>query len=571
MTLPMLGRKKMLLVACGVAAGLAVMGARVGDARACGCFTPPDPSVPIVQAGERILFAIDNGTVTAHIQIQYAGSAQEFGWLLPLPSIPELKLGTDELFNSLINATQPKYRLIAQYNGNCGFQPFNGRGGGPTAVPSAGASQDAGGNGPLVIQASIGPYDYAVLKADSKDDMLAWLAANRYFVPAGTDETVGAYIRPGAYFLALKLRSGQSTGDLQPVVVQYLSDLPMIPIVLTSVAAQPNMGVQVWILGAARAIPHNYYHTVINDLAIDWANAGQNYNDVVISAVSQAPGKHSFITEYAGTSAIMQNVLNAPGRFGSQADLASMPDPTAFISYLQSHGFAFTSQLTAILGRYLPYPPGLAAQGITAAGFYQNYSYYDVAYRAQYPNVFAGVPAIDYQPAAMAQEIQDRVVAPTLEAGALFDQHPRLTRLYTTLSPEDMTLDPVFSFNPSLPDVAKDHQATITYYCGLNSPDRATTPARLVTEQGWVQDFPSGTGNVTLPAPPQGLSPRRLEILSQEGPPQVVKDNAPNGGCGCELDGGRGGRTTATFGGALVLFVASALRARRRRAGARRA
>src|SRR5262245_60948773 len=98
------------------------------DASACGCFTPPDPSVPVVQAGERILFAVENGQVTAHIQIQYSGDAAEFGWLLPLPSLPTLELGTDELFNQITNLTQPKYRLTRLFDGNCGFRggPFPG-------------------------------------------------------------------------------------------------------------------------------------------------------------------------------------------------------------------------------------------------------------------------------------------------------------------------------------------------------------------------------------------------------------------------------------------------------------
>src|SRR5437762_11709624 len=98
--------------------------------------------------------------------------------------------------------------------------------------------------------------------------MLKWLSANHYFVPAGTSGAVDPYIHPGAYFLALKLKSGQSAGDLQPVVVHYKSDLPMIPIILTSVGAQPNMGIFVWILGEMRAVPRNYYHTVINDAVV---------------------------------------------------------------------------------------------------------------------------------------------------------------------------------------------------------------------------------------------------------------------------------------------------------------
>src|SRR6476659_8916943 len=120
---------------------LALLGLALGytsDASACGCFTPPDPSVPVVQAGERIAFAMQDGQVTAHIQIQYAGNAGDFGWLLPLPSVPTLELGTDELFNQLITLTQPKYRLNRTYEGNCAFNPQGrGGGGGLSAAPSA--------------------------------------------------------------------------------------------------------------------------------------------------------------------------------------------------------------------------------------------------------------------------------------------------------------------------------------------------------------------------------------------------------------------------------------------------
>ena len=92
------------------------------------------------------------------------------------------------------------------------------------------------------------------------------------------------------------------------MVLRYKSDLPMIPIILTSVAATPNMGVQVWMLGAGRAIPRNFYHTVINDAQIDWLTAGRNYNDVIIKAVGEAEGKHAFVTEFAGSPQVMRGV-----------------------------------------------------------------------------------------------------------------------------------------------------------------------------------------------------------------------------------------------------------------------
>ena len=305
--------KLALTLFCSVAV---ILWSQSQRAEACGCFTPPNPTVPVVQAGERILFAVQNGEVTAHVQVQYAGaSGQEFGWLLPLPSVPTLELGTDELFAQLTTTTQPRYQMNTVLSPDCrqgfGSGGGNGSGGGSAAGggPGFGAA-DAGSSGisPLVVQDSVGPYDYAVLRADSKVAMLEWLAANRYFVPTGTDDAVAPYIRTGGFFLALKLRPGNTTGDLQPVVLHYQSDLGVIPITLTSTGAQENMGVQVWMLGESRAIPRNYNHTVINDAVIDWPNRGANYNDVIIRAVGEAPGRHTFVTEYAGTSSVMITV-----------------------------------------------------------------------------------------------------------------------------------------------------------------------------------------------------------------------------------------------------------------------
>src|SRR5690606_15882279 len=142
----------------------------------------------------------------------------------------------------------------------------------------------------------------AVLKADEQQPLLDWLSDNGYFVPAGTDDILAPYIRPGGYFLALKLSKNRSVGDLQPIVVKYQSELPQIPIVLTSVAADPDMPVQVWVLGEHRAIPRNFFHTHVNDALIDWFRDGANYIEVVTAAVDEADGHHSFITEYARTS-----------------------------------------------------------------------------------------------------------------------------------------------------------------------------------------------------------------------------------------------------------------------------
>lgn len=486
-------------------------------AEACGCFAPPNPTVPVVQAGERILFAVKNGRVTAHVQVRYDGAnASEFAWLLPMPSVPTLKLGSDELFGPLSRATQPSF--VSVPDRQCGF---GGTGGGTAFFGSGGGTASAGGSAPgggspVVVNDSVGPYDYAVLRADSKSEMIDWLRANRYFVPTSTEGALDPYVRPGAYFLALKLRPGASAGDLQPVVLDYDGDVASIPLTLTSVGATPNMPVVVWVLGEGRAIPRNYHHVVLNDAALDWPRFGANYTDVVTRAVSLAPGKHAFVTEYAGRSAILSGLIWSPRRFGSQTELASTTSPAAFISYLYTHGFAsrgandgfsFPSPLRSILTRFIPPPTGLSP---------------DLFYRS-YASFQGNAPPPNFQPVEMAREIWERVVVPAREAQALLDASPVLTRLFTTVSPQDMNEDPAFSFNRSLPDVVAAHRATMRVTCDASSPD-GQGPSTLVTEQGWLVSYPGGSlrpASVSLASLPPAL---RIEILREEGPPEVVSD-----------------------------------------------
>jgi Uncharacterized protein conserved in bacteria (DUF2330) len=528
------------------------------EAGACGCFTPPDPTVPVLQAGEKILFAREGNEIVAQIQIQYAGDAKDFGWLLPLPSVPKLELGIDEVFTYLTDFPRPKYILDYVNSGlDCSVH---------TDDPGARYATDlvfsfpetdmasAGPPSPLVVASSIGPYDYAVLKADDKAEMLGWLSANRYFVPGGSDALLGPYLHPGAYFLALKLHSGQSAGDLQPVIVRYTSDLPMIPIMLTSTGATPHMGIAVWLVGEARAIPRNYYHTVLDDAAIDWTRP-TNYGDVLTRAVAEAPGRHSFVTEFAGSGRPMASQLDWVGRFGDTAHLATIADPVDYIQYLKDNGYAFNSALVGVLARYIP-PP----DGVDPTDYFRNFG--DYVYQGRGPGAGFVLDA-----AGLTADVVARVVEPTRATAKLFTVHPYLTRLFTTLSPEDMTVDPVFSWNPSLPEVSSEHRGTLDYWCGRHHDRNAT----LHTEQGFAVDLAYGTWS--SPDVPASL---RTEILREEGPPEVVADHTQEIQAALRLGGGSGGgctieRTDGTAARrwplaaiALIALAAIALAGRRR-------
>ncbi|MBL8922702.1 MAG: DUF2330 domain-containing protein [Myxococcaceae bacterium] len=514
-----------------VAVGVGLYGSA---AEACGCFAgPTTATTPVIQAGERILFAVQNGKVTAHIQIQYAGDAKDFGWLLPLPSVPVLKAGTEELFTQLAATTDPTFQLNSQVVGQCpqrspGFS-FGCAARAPTTIDRVAGGTSAMGPppSPLVFTTSVGPYDAAVLKADDKSAMLAWLSANRFVVPTTSDAALAPYLRPGAYFLALKLKSGKTTGDLTPIVVEYPSDLPMIPITLTSIGATPDMGVQVFVVGNGRAIPRNYRHVVLNDALLDWESGGQNYQALVTRAVREAPGRHAFVTDYAGTSSVMRDVLAPAGRFGTEAELAARSTPTTFISTLWARQFGIQPPVTGFAGqqaqrfppalqdlllRALPIPKTYADQGLTADEWFANFTSFYESARQQHPADFANYPV--FNAPQLAQQVFADYVAPVREANALFTTFPTLTRLFTTLSPEDMTRDPVFSFNTSLPEVPRVRTATQEFDC-------PTGRSRVVTPGGFSRAPVFGQ-----PADlPPGLGAHRIEALGEEGPGTVETDN----------------------------------------------
>jgi len=529
------------------------------DAHACGCFAPPDPTVPVVQAGERIVFAQEGDEVVAHIQIQYEGAASEFGWLLPVPSVPEFSLGTDELFTRIIQQTQPRYRLDRQFPEQCDGGLARGFPNGPTA--DAGGFESDDGDSPLVVEDSVGPFEYAVLKADDDREMFDWLVENRYFIPTGTEDVVGPYIRPNAYFLALKLRSGEDAGNLQPIVLRYESAYPMIPIILTSVAANPDMGIQVWVLGEDRAIPRNYRHTVLNDEKIDWFNGGRNYNDVVIEATNEAPDGQSFVTEYAGPSDVMKDILADDTRFGTRASLESTTDFVAYVEALWSHRFPVTTPVLSLLERSIPVPASWRAQGVTPEQFHRSIRYFVGELERLDPAAHdAYLASLDFDPEALTADLWERVVEPTREANALFDRHPELTRLYTTLSPSEMTKDPVFAFNPELPDYSNEHNATFLADCDgrgglLTLPDGRTLRIENPTEWSASRD----EGSVPYS--------RRIEVLREEGEAEVTRDNRgeitpsyDDGGCRCVR-----GASIPPGGWILVLMAGGVWLGRRRR------
>src|SRR5262245_4448744 len=98
-------RVMMATAALGAAAALVP-----GRAQACGGFFCSTQRID--QSGEYILFSLEPSGVTAYIQIQYQGKADDFAWVVPVMTVPkQIGVGVQQVFTTLMNATVPQFRI----------------------------------------------------------------------------------------------------------------------------------------------------------------------------------------------------------------------------------------------------------------------------------------------------------------------------------------------------------------------------------------------------------------------------------------------------------------------------
>jgi len=391
-------------------------------------------NIPVNQAAEQILFHQDGEYITAMVRILYEGEAEDFSWVVPVPDTPELSTGADTFFDELNNSTQPVFTLNREGDGGCPIDFLDGGGTGGADVATA--SAEASGGVTIEQQLSVGPFDIQIVSSTNPDEMATWLVDNDYDLSSRGEELITPYVNDGMKFVAVKLRSGQSSGSIQPLIMKYKSNKPMVPIKLTAVAAMDDMGVLVWLVSDARGVPDNYLHVVPNYTKLNWFtgtnNAYGSYQTLITDAMNEAGGQ-GFATDYAGNidSAITGFMTTADSLDVELAQLDTQSNDSDFLASL--YNSRFSESMQQIYSQYLPLPQG------------QDESIYfaPLALASAYTSVELAQARTDIR-----QAFIDVVIEPLRASTALLPEGRYLTRLYTTLSADEMTLDPSFEFNP---------------------------------------------------------------------------------------------------------------------------
>ena len=471
------------------------------EALACGaCVSPPGPTV-VKQKAERVLFARDPVTKKslAWVEVRYGGSPQEFGWVVPMPKVPKIGVGTAYLFDRLDQATAPRFTVeVTKDRENCRAPtPVANTGFGcGSAAASTGAkasavysdvigSADVGGqvnrHVTVLESASVGPYDYQILASDQSQGLLDWLNGNGYATPPAALPIIDSHVKKKDVFVAFKLKNNAGIDAIRPVSFEMDDAEPCVPLRLTSVAAVEDMQVVVYVAGPGRAIPKNHLHVTVNPLRLSWEDAAGNYDQVLAAAIDEASGR-AFSTEFAGPTNSLK-VAPAPSGFAaSQVTFAHPLDGTSYYDAasmsqvnladtgaygtgalidakrLDVSAFAAVTNLgdlaKVLHDANLPLSDDVVATlnahaTSTDAVDWPETQKTGLPRSGAYDGINAATPV---DGAGLAQDLAD--FATGLKAAlTMVNGAQTLTRLVLRISPEEMTRDPVFAFHPALPAV----------------------------------------------------------------------------------------------------------------------
>lgn len=430
---------------------LALLAWPSADALACGGFFC-NRDFPVDQAGEEVVFAVDEeaNTVTTHVSIAYQGASEDFAWIVPVAEQPTLFASSDALFSTLRNSTKPQFYLQWEYTGECAWDVMYDS----ADTDDDGVSDpESEGGVTIVSEEQVGPYDTVILRANSSAELLTWLNDAGYDLPTTLDDVLAPYVSDGQYFVALKLAAGEDTGDLVPLGMQYRGDTGSVPIQLTSVAATPDMPLTVYMLGEHRAVPDNYLHVRINEAAIDWFSGGSNYTDVISRAADEAGG-HGFATDFSGSTSNLAGNLFDEDAYDA-ATLRAAGSPFAWLEALMGMRLPPSATLLDVLQDAIPFPAELGKQGISAQNYYDCLSCYS-----------EHVDTEGFDANTATDLLESKLIDGLRNAEEILAAHPRLTRMTSSLDADEMTVDPMFVFNPDIDqDVSHIRTATLRYDC----------------------------------------------------------------------------------------------------------
>jgi hypothetical protein len=217
-----------------------------------GGFFPDSVYRDLYESAQKAIILYGNSTEHLVLSVSFEGNAEDFAWVIPVPSKPEIAVTDAELFWELSDLTAAE---IPGGGGGGGFWCF----GGAALMPEGGVD--------VIEEQVVGPYATAILSATNATALADWLNANGYIFPEEGEEIVDEYIEKEWYFVATKINAVEedtgyalAEGAIEPIILSFTSDEIVYPLRITSLstmnAASPE--VLLYVLADRVMVPEQY-------------------------------------------------------------------------------------------------------------------------------------------------------------------------------------------------------------------------------------------------------------------------------------------------------------------------
>lgn len=168
----------------------------------------------VVFNGQANIIVWDAETKTEHFvrQANFVTDAEDFGFIAPTPTVPELGISTTEIYAALKSLT-PR----SSSTGCSADRPAEG---GEAAAASV-----------EVIQVKdVGAYRATTLRADDAKALAKWMRTNKYATSKSIEEWTAFYIEKNWYLTAFKIRTGADQGAKTiPIRMSFKTEKPYNP------------------------------------------------------------------------------------------------------------------------------------------------------------------------------------------------------------------------------------------------------------------------------------------------------------------------------------------------------
>ena len=297
--------------------GLVALDPRVDACR--GCFnaatftTTPTPRAKTAQVvtDHRMVLSLSSERTTLWDQIRYAGSPDDFVWVLPIAPDADLEIGlADNAFvDALDSLSAPSIRATATslcpsaggagssygggYGGGCGggasrsvdYDPGS-RGSGNEGDAAVSNPGDVVGRESAMINpmgvSTVGPYAVTVLTSRGAGGFDEWMAAHHYDIPPATRAAVEHYQSLDFDFLVLRLRPESGIQQMQPIRGSVRGYVPTLPLRMIAAGVADKVGLTLMVLAPSGVQVANFRNAFIPDerLVFDFATGRSNYRSL---------------------------------------------------------------------------------------------------------------------------------------------------------------------------------------------------------------------------------------------------------------------------------------------------